>query len=112
MEGARGRRRLASVPLELAVVNPDMTPVPEAAWPLTPAEPREVEGLLSAFATAMVGGAMVLFGLGGAMISATPTMGATRGMRVDRERQQRCMELGITPEELAALEQSESKAGQ
>ena len=110
MEGEGGRRRLASVPLELAVVNPDATnqiPDTETDWPLTPAEPREVKGVLSVFASSVVGGAMVLFGVGVFLPSTTRTMGATPGMRIDRERQQRCMELGITPEELAALERAE-----
>ena len=36
--------------------------------------------------------------------------GATQSLRIDRERQQRCMELGITPAQLADLEAAEAVA--
>ena len=64
---------------------------------------------LKLFASGAVGGVMSLAALGVLIIpNAVGCRGATRSLRIDRERQQRCMELGITPAELEALERAEA----
>lgn len=61
---------------------------------------------LQLFATGALGGVLTIFGLG---VLALPTThhccGASAGQRAaDAEIRRRCMELGVTPEELAALD--------
>lgn len=79
----------------------------EDAWPLRPdeGERRGIAGALKLFATGAAGGALALFGLA---VLAVPQRccGATRSVGIDRERQRRCLELGITPEELAERERA------
>lgn len=69
-------------------------------------EPAGVSRVVHLFATGALGGALTLFGLG---VLAIPTThrccGASASQRAaDAETRRRCMELGVTPEELAALD--------
>ena len=84
----------------------------QAEWALLPPTP-EVSSQLwrvsKVFASGVVGGALSLFSLGVLVAPMTvQTCGATRSLQIDRERQQRCLELGVTPEELAELEAAEA----
>lgn len=66
-----------------------------------------MSSVLKVFATGLTGGVLSLISLTG-LAASQHTMGATRGLQIDRQRQQRCLELGITPEELEAIEDREA----
>lgn len=84
----------------------------QVEWALRPAAPEvssQLWKVTKVFASGVVGGALSLVSLGVLVAPMTVrTCGATQSLRIDRERQQRCMELGITPEELAELEAAEA----
>lgn len=71
--------------------------------------PASVRSAVHLFGTGLLGGVLTVFGL---VILAEPLThshgcgGTTATLRTEAERRQRCLELGITPEELAALEAS------
>jgi hypothetical protein len=81
------------------------------ALPLRPSqEPAApLSTVLKLFATGLTGGVLSLVGLSSLAVTQA-TCGATRGLQIDRQRQARCLELGITPEELEALESREALA--
>ena len=83
----------------------------ETTLPLRPTqgERASLSGALKVFATGLTGGVISLFSLTG-LPAKQVTRGATRGLQIDRQRQQRCLELGITPEELAVVEAREALA--
>lgn len=78
------------------------------SWRLEPAPPSlrgELGRAAKAFGTAALGGFLSFAALGMLVAPATVrTCGATRGLRVQRERQDLCLRLGLTPQELAELE--------
>lgn len=81
---------------------------PEEAWPLDPTAedpdpPAGVREAAKLFLAGVGGGVLALFSLA-PLALATHTHGATRSLQVDRERRARCLELGVTPEELSRLE--------
>ena len=82
-------------------------PPPLRLRPKTVATP--MRAVLKVFATGLTGGMISVFSL--TMLASTQqTMGATRGLQIDRQRQQRCLDLGITPEALEAVESREASA--
>jgi hypothetical protein len=99
-------------------------PPDEASGPAGSPEPRRfgaqpptalpsdpLRHALSLLASGAAGGTLVAFAFGSLLLpTCVETRGATRGLQVDRARQQRCLELGITPAELAALEQADAEA--
>lgn len=84
----------------------------EGAWPLQPMDPAERAGLVDAalvFAKGLAGGVATLFGVGALLIpNLVEARGATRSHVLEKQRRERCMELGVTLEELAAIERGEA----
>lgn len=84
-----------------------MTPEHDEGPALQAVEERaDASRVLQLFATGALGGALTIFGLG---VLAIPTThrccGSSASQRAqDAEVRRRCMELGVTPEELAALD--------
>ena len=123
MERARRRGRLAAVPLELGVVRRDpmkksdsvQTPSKDALPPPLRLRPQSAASplgsVLKVFATGLTGGVISMITLTGMAASQT-TMGATRGLQIDRQRQQRCIDLGVTPEELEAMDHGQASAAE
>lgn len=76
-------------------------------WPLEPDE-EESAGLretLVVFAKGLAGGAITLIGLGMVVVpNLIEARGATRSWVLDKARRQRALELGLTLEQLEALE--------
>lgn len=84
------------------MVNEDREP-----WPLEPTQDDEPGGLrdvLRTFALAFAGGALTIAGLSLPPSVLIEARGATRSWALDRARRERCLELGLTPEQLEALE--------
>lgn len=81
---------------------------PDASWPLEPmdeVEARSLTELLVVFAKGCLGGAATVFGLGLVLLpSLTHTQGASRSWVLQKQKRQRCLERGLTLEELEAQE--------
>lgn len=89
---------------------------PEGAWALAPMDEEQRAGLRDAalvVAKGVGGGVLTVFGVGFLLMPNMMTCkGATRSYVLQKQRQQRCMELGITLEELAARERSGEPLGE
>ena len=80
------------------------------AWPLRPVtQGAPLAGVARVFAAGVTGGVLSLVGFGFMLPNLIPARGATRSLQIDRAQRQRCMELGITPEELAVLDAGEPR---
>jgi hypothetical protein len=94
------------------VIDPGDTPAlerPDGAERLVAVEAPQGAGRAARlFATGVLGGALSLFGLGSITVPATCHChcGATVADQEAAARRRRCMELGVTPEELDALDRA------
>lgn len=78
------------------------------SWPLEPLdrfEARSVQAALGAFLKGCLGGAVTLAGLGGLVApNLLEARGATTSWVLAKQRRDRCLELGLTLEQLAEIE--------